>query len=141
MSISDEILADREETIESLHQQVKKLEKRTRELSSELDAAQEDARRADAKWKEAEERSRRFKGQSHDNITLCFTPGVTEYIEYHRVSPSFVLGRPTPSPATFPPPGTKGGEYTLACVRGGWESQFGRLERKLSTLSTLRQKS
>jgi chromosome segregation ATPase len=70
VSISDEILADREETIESLHQQVKKLEKRTRELSSELDAAQEDARRADAKWKEAEERSRRFKGQSHDNKNI-----------------------------------------------------------------------
>jgi hypothetical protein len=49
---------------------VKKLEKRTRELSSELDAAQEDARRADAKWKEAEERSRRFKGQSHDKNNI-----------------------------------------------------------------------
>ena len=61
--MSDEILADREETIDSLHQQLKKLEKRAREVNAELESALEDARRAESKWKEAEERSRRFKSE------------------------------------------------------------------------------
>ena len=61
--MSDEILADREETIESLQQQLKKTDKRMREASAELDTSVEDVRRAEAKWKEAEERSRRFKSE------------------------------------------------------------------------------
>ena len=61
--MSDEILADREETIDSLQQQLKKTEKRMREASAELDTSVEDVRRAEAKWKEAEERSRRFKSE------------------------------------------------------------------------------
>jgi chromosome segregation ATPase len=75
VSMSDEILADREETIESLQQQVKKLEKRTREVSSELESTQEEARRAESKWKEAEERSRRFKSEV---IRLTEVQGETE---------------------------------------------------------------
>jgi chromosome segregation ATPase len=61
--MSDAILADREETIESLQQQIKKAEKRMRDASAEIESAQEDARRLEAKWKEAEERSRRFKSE------------------------------------------------------------------------------
>ncbi len=48
---------------------------------------------------------------------------------------------PNPSPASArvaPPPGTKGREtHSPGCEGVGTESQFGRLEKKLSTLSTL----
>ncbi len=52
--------------------------------------------------------------------------------------PSSELGPPTPSPASecAPPPGTKGGAHSPA-GEGVGESQFQRLEKRLSTLSTL----
>ncbi len=61
-------------------------------------------------------------------------------IEHHSVSLSSPPNwdSPTLSPSTeCVPPGTKGGEDTLACWWGGGVSQFGRLEKKPCTLSTL----
>jgi len=43
---------------------------------------------------------------------------------------------PPLSQASVLPPGTKGGGHSPG-GEGMWESQFGRLERKLSTLSSL----
>jgi hypothetical protein len=60
--------------------------------------------------------------------------------EVQCLSPRLNWDPPTPSPPASvfsPPPGTKGGGDTLACGWGGGGSQFGRLERKPSTLSTL----
>jgi hypothetical protein len=70
------------------------------------------------------------------------------YLEYYSVCPLVGIGTlpppfPPASECALPPgPGTKGlglGGGTLLRVRWGGvgESQFGRLERKLSTLSTL----
>jgi hypothetical protein len=63
----------------------------------------------------------------------------TVLLEYHSVSPRVEIGTfPTPSPASdyAPPPGTKGGTHSSA-GEGLGESQFQRLEKKHSTLSTL----
>jgi hypothetical protein len=63
------------------------------------------------------------------------------YTEYHSVCPLAGIGtRPTPFPqASVPPtPEPKGGGHTRLRVRGAWgESQFRRLEKKLSTLPAL----
>jgi hypothetical protein len=60
---------------------------------------------------------------------IFFSHKVRIYLEYHNVCPLVRIGTPNPSPAIeFVPPGTKGG-------MGG--SQFGRLEKKPSTLSPL----
>ncbi len=62
------------------------------------------------------------------------------YLEYHSVCRLCGIGTPHPSPAIecVPPPRNHmQGVYTLAYVLGGGGSQFGRLERKLSILSTL----
>ncbi len=61
------------------------------------------------------------------------------YTEYHSVCTLVGIGTlPPPSLASecAPPPPSKGGG-TLACGRGVGESQFRRLEKKLSTLPTL----
>ncbi len=62
------------------------------------------------------------------------------YLEYHSVRPFVRIGNPQPLPRkrVCPSPGTKGGGHTGLQVRGlGGGSQFGRLEQKPSTLSTL----
>jgi hypothetical protein len=61
-----------------------------------------------------------------------YTYSTTVYV------PSSELGPPNPSPASacVPPPEQKGGANSVQ-VRGGGESQCGRLEKKPSTLSTL----
>jgi hypothetical protein len=65
------------------------------------------------------------------------------YLEYHSVCPLVGIGIGTPHPLSrkrcaSPPPQPRGGGglHSPARERTG-ESQFGRLERKLSTLSTL----
>ncbi len=61
------------------------------------------------------------------------------YLEYHSVCPSSEFG-PLPLPQTnvSPHPRNRRGAETLACGWGaGVGSQFGRLEKKPSTLSTL----
>ncbi len=62
-----------------------------------------------------------------------------KHSQIYQSVPSSELEPPPPSPASeYPPPNQRRGN-TLACewVRGWGESQFGRLEKKLSTLSTL----
>jgi hypothetical protein len=63
------------------------------------------------------------------------------YKEYHSVCPLVGIGTlpPTPSLASecAPPPGTKGGGAHTRAGEGLGESQFQRLEEKLSTLPTL----
>jgi hypothetical protein len=60
------------------------------------------------------------------------------YLEYHSVCSPSELGPPHPlsRKRLCPPPEPKGGGYTRLRVREGG-SQFGRLEKKPSTLSTL----
>ncbi len=63
------------------------------------------------------------------------------YLVYKSVFPSLELGPPTPYPAsefasTLNHTGKEGGTHSPACEVVG-ESQFGRLERKLNTLSSL----
>jgi hypothetical protein len=61
----------------------------------------------------------------------------TVYLEYHNVRPLVWIGTPHPlSPSEFNPPDPKGGRLTHL-REGGWAvgSQFGRLEKKPSTLS------
>ncbi len=62
-------------------------------------------------------------------------------VRYHSVCPLVGGTRdsPTPSPASecAGTGGGEGGEHTLLLVRGWGESQFRRLEKKLSILSTL----
>jgi hypothetical protein len=72
------------------------------------------------------------------------TVGVGHKVQtYKRVpqcmSPRWNWDSPTPSLASecAPPPGTKGWGGTLACGWGVGESQFQRLDKKLSTLPTL----
>ncbi len=62
------------------------------------------------------------------------------YIEYHSVCPLVGIGTLPPplSPATVPLPRTKGGGGAHSPANEGvGESQFRRLEKKLSTLPTL----
>jgi hypothetical protein len=64
------------------------------------------------------------------------------YIEYHSVCSLVRIGTLPPplSPASVPlspEPGGGGGGHTLLQVRGWGDSQFRRLEKKLSTLPTL----
>ncbi len=67
------------------------------------------------------------------------------YLEYHSVCPLVGIGTapypaPSPLPETIvyppPPPNQRGGARSPA-GEGEGESQFGRLEKKLSTLSDL----
>ncbi len=57
------------------------------------------------------------------------------YLEYHSVCPLVGIGTLSPPllQASVLPPGTKGETHLPACEEVG-ESEFGRLERKLSTL-------
>jgi hypothetical protein len=60
------------------------------------------------------------------------------YIDYHSVCPIFRIGTPHPlsrKRLCYPPPRTKGGWTFSPAGEGG--SQFGQLEKKPSTLSTL----
>ena len=66
------------------------------------------------------------------------------YLEYHSVPPLVGIGTPTPNPSPASecalPPGTKGGGggggTRSPAYEGVGEFQCGRLERKLSTLSS-----
>jgi hypothetical protein len=66
---------------------------------------------------------------------------IYEYIECHSVCLFVGIGTPPPTPfqqASMPlPPEPNGGGGTLACELGVGESQFRRLEKRVSTLSTL----
>jgi hypothetical protein len=78
---------------------------------------------------------------SHTRSMNGSTKYIYAFIEYHSVCTLVGIGTtppPTPSPTSdcVPPPGTKGGAHTLA-GEGMGESQFERLEKKPSTLSTL----
>jgi hypothetical protein len=80
----------------------------------------------------------------HRSERLRFLPLGTNhkvhiYLEYHSECLLVGIGTPTPSTASeyTPPPGTKVGGGTLPAGEGVGESQFQRLEKKLSTLSTL----
>jgi hypothetical protein len=67
-----------------------------------------------------------------------FNHKVHKYLEYHSFCPLFLFGTP-PSPlpqASVPPLNPKGGTHSPAC-EGVGESQLRRLEKRLSTLSTL----
>ncbi len=72
-------------------------------------------------------------------IVLVPQTTVHIYLEYYRACPPRLHRNPRPSPASecvLPPPEPKGGE-THSPVGEEWGSQFGRLEKKPSTLSAL----
>ncbi len=78
-------------------------------------------------------------GQNSPDFTAAHSTYI--YKEYHSLCPLVGIGTPpTPSLASEsapPPPPTKGGGRTPPRPRGWGESQFRRLEYKLSTLPTL----
>jgi hypothetical protein len=76
-----------------------------------------------------------------NQISYCSKHKVHIYLEYLSVSPLVGIGTP-PLPLSrkqvcTPPPEPKGGGANSPAVEGVGESQFGRLEKRPSTLSTL----
>jgi hypothetical protein len=64
--------------------------------------------------------------------------GIIPYLEYQSVCPFVRIGFPASSPASVPAPlWNQRGRATLGRGWGGGESQFGRVEIKLGTLSSL----